>query len=157
MEIFGDFLRYLLQCTKNYIRDSHANGIQLWDTLAGDCHYVLSHPNGWEGIQQTQIRKAAVMGGLVPDTDKGASRISFVTEGEASLHFAIRHGLPTKATQVCGLLLVLMLLCCAHILIQANDGVVIVDAGGGTIDISAYARTSNAVRQTFEEIAQPQC
>ncbi|KAF9047780.1 hypothetical protein BJ165DRAFT_1468128 [Panaeolus papilionaceus] len=138
VEIFGDFLRYLLQCTKNYIRDSHANGIQLWDTLAGDCHYVLSHPNGWEGIQQTQIRKAAVMGGLVPDTDKGASRISFVTEGEASLHFAIRHGLPTKAT-------------------QANDGVVIVDAGGGTIDISAYARTSNAVRQTFEEIAQPQC
>ncbi|PPR01390.1 hypothetical protein CVT24_006228 [Panaeolus cyanescens] len=138
VDIFSDFLRYLLECTKNYIRDSHANGPQLWSSLSGDCHYVLSHPNGWEGIQQTQIRKAAVMGGLVPDTDKGASRISFVTEGEASLHFAIRHGLPTKAT-------------------QENEGVVIVDAGGGTIDISAYARTSNAIRQTFDEIAQPQC
>jgi cell division ATPase FtsA len=39
----------------------------------------------------------------------------------------------------------------------SNDGVVIVDAGGGTIDVSAYSRTSNTARQFFEGIAQPQC
>jgi hypothetical protein len=32
--------------------------------------------------------------------------------------------------------------------------VIIVDAGGGTIDFSAYARNKKKV---FEEIAEPQC
>lgn len=31
------------------------------------------------------------------------------------------------------------------------------DAGGGTIDISAYRRTSPTLSQSFEEIAAPQC
>lgn len=62
--------------------------------------FVLSHPNGWEGFQQGILRKAAVAAGLVPDNQKGHSRISFVTEGEASLHFAIRNGLPEQALEV---------------------------------------------------------
>jgi len=35
-----------------------------------------------------------------------------------------------------------------------GDGVVIVDAGGGTIDISSYSRNQ---KESFEEIAAPQC
>ena len=35
-----------------------------------------------------------------------------------------------------------------------GDGVVIVDAGGGTIDISSYSRNQKG---NFEEIAAPQC
>ncbi len=38
-----------------------------------------------------------------------------------------------------------------------GDGVVIVDAGGGTIDISSYCRNKNATKENFEEIAAPQC
>ncbi len=34
---------------------------------------------------------------------------------------------------------------------------VIVDAGGGTIDISSYYRNKNAAKENFEEIAAPQC
>lgn len=34
-----------------------------------------------------------------------------------------------------------------------EEGVLIVDAGGGTIDVSAYARQSNS----YVEIAAPQC
>jgi len=59
-----------------------------------------------------------------------------VTEGEASLHFAIRNGLPKDV-------------------MQSGEGVVIVDAGGGTIDISAYRKPKYS--KTFEEIASPQC
>jgi hypothetical protein len=40
---------------------------------------------------------------------------------------------------------------------QGNDGVVIVDAGGGTIDISAYIRKPHPFKQIFEEISVPQC
>jgi hypothetical protein len=35
--------------------------------------------------------------------------------------------------------------------------VVIVDAGDGTIDISSYCRKKNAAKDSFEEIAAPQC
>jgi hypothetical protein len=61
---------------------------------------VLSHPNGWEGKEQSQMRKAAVKAGLVPDTQAGHARISFVTEGEASLHFAIENGVLTQTMEV---------------------------------------------------------
>jgi hypothetical protein len=42
---------------------------------------------------------------------------------------------------------------------QSDRGVVIVDAGGGTIDITAYSRVSNASNDEhqFDEIAPPRC
>ena len=47
------------------------------------------------------MRLAAVLAGLVPDTASGHSRLSFVTEGEASLHFSVHNGLPAGAMKVC--------------------------------------------------------
>lgn len=61
---------------------------------------MLSHPNGWEGKEQSQMRQAAVKAKLVPDNAVGQSRISFVTEGEASLHFAIENGVLSQAMEV---------------------------------------------------------
>jgi hypothetical protein len=61
---------------------------------------VLSHPNGWEGAQQMRIRKSAIHGGLIPDTDEGKARIRFVTEGEASLHACILNGLAADVLSV---------------------------------------------------------
>jgi len=81
------------------------------------------------------MRRAAVLAGLVPDNANGHSRLSFVTEGEASLHFSVQNGLPDGA-------------------MKNGDGVVIVDAGGGTVDISSYSRHQQG---SFEEIAAPQC
>jgi len=101
-EVLGDFLKYLFECAASYIKDTHANGPDVWASVEEDIDYVLSHPNGWEGIQQTQMRQAAVQAGLIPDTTKGHARISFVTEGEASLHFSIQNGLPSGAMKVGG-------------------------------------------------------
>jgi molecular chaperone DnaK (HSP70) len=97
---------------------------------------VLSHPNGWEGAQQDKVRQAAILAGVIPDTNDGYSRLLFVTEGEASLHFAIQNGLPIGV-------------------IKDGEGVVIVDAGGGTIDISSYCK--NIGNSTFEEVSAAQC
>ena len=88
-------------CARTYIEESHANGADLWTSVEDEIQFILTHPNGWEGIQQTRFRKACVSAGLIPDTTAGRSRIAFVTEGEASLHFAIKHGLPDQATKVC--------------------------------------------------------
>ncbi|KAH6917102.1 hypothetical protein BKA70DRAFT_1367619 [Coprinopsis sp. MPI-PUGE-AT-0042] len=140
IDVMSDFLTYLFDCASKFIQDTHANGRDLWNSVQGEIDFVLSHPNGWEGFQQTQMREAIVKANLIPDTDAGHARVSFVTEGEASLHFSIENGLPAKA-------------------MDKEEGVAIVDAGGGTVDMSAYSRYRSAANEplTFKEIAPPQC
>lgn len=100
-DVFGDFLRYLYNCTKMYVQDTHLpNGDALWESVANDIQYVISHPNGWEGTQQVQMRIAAVAADLIPNTNKGHARVRFITEGEASLHFCLMHGLSTETMEV---------------------------------------------------------
>ena len=137
VEVFADFLAYLLECALRYIQDHHANGEELWDSVKDQIYFVLSHPNGWEGSQQAQMRKAAVLAKLIPDTIPGRARLSFVTEGEASLHFSVKNGLPIDV-------------------MEAGEGVAIVDAGGGTIDISSYAQNIREADKRFGEVSAPQ-
>ncbi|KAH6910168.1 hypothetical protein BKA70DRAFT_1466558 [Coprinopsis sp. MPI-PUGE-AT-0042] len=134
VRVLADFLKYLFECAQAYIQETHASGISLWESLAENIVYVFTHPNGWEGPQQSQMREAAILAGLITDDAVGKSRITFVTEGEASLHFCLNNGLAPDA-------------------LEKGDGIVIVDAGGGTIDISAYRGQSEA----FHETAIPQC
>lgn len=95
-------MRYLFDCTKTYIEETHAGGPALWASVADHIDFILSHPNGWEGVQQSQIRRAAVLAGMVPNTQSGHSRVQFVTEGEASLHFCISNDLASDVIQVIG-------------------------------------------------------
>lgn len=92
VQVFADFLKYLLECASRYIQESEVNGVSLWASVKNDIDFVLSHPNGWDGMEQEKLRSAAVLGGLVPDTPDGHARISCVSEGEASLHFIIQRG-----------------------------------------------------------------
>lgn len=135
VQVLADFMHYLHQCAKKYIEESQANGADMLRSVEHTTEFVLSHPNGWEGPQQTQIRSAAIMAGLVPDTPEGQSRICLVTEGEASLHYCLGSGLAADG-------------------FQNDEGAIIVDAGGGTIDVSAYHMTT---APSFEEIAPAEC
>ena len=104
IQIFADFMKYLRNCAKDYISETHSE--KTWTSLEGNIMYVLTHPNGWGGAQQVNMRKAAVLGGLIPDTEEGAARVSFVTEGEASLHFCLANGLAVQDDRgVCSMLL----------------------------------------------------
>lgn len=139
VDVFGDFLAYLFRCTKSFIIDTHANGQTLWHHVENSMEFVLSHPNGWEGAQQTKMRRAAVYGGLIPDTDQGRARIRFVTEGEASLHACVQSGLAADVLSN-----------------PSRHGFLVADAGGGTLDISSYAvRGTNPL--VIEEVAPPDC
>ncbi|TFK20846.1 hypothetical protein FA15DRAFT_624859 [Coprinopsis marcescibilis] len=134
VQVFGDFLRYLYDCTKEYIKDTHTNGDKILASVEDNTDVVLTQPNGWEGPQQAQMRKAAVIAGIVRNLDEAEKHVSFVTEGEASLHFCIQSGLSNEA-------------------MKKGEGTLIVDAGGGNVDLSAYRGKDNK----FEEIAIPQC
>ncbi|KAF6752177.1 hypothetical protein DFP72DRAFT_905143 [Ephemerocybe angulata] len=133
VEIFADYMSYLHSCAKKYIEETH--GATLWTSLEEDIIYVLTHPNGWGGPQQAQMRQAVVKAGLVADTDVGRSRVTFVTEGEASLHFCLTNGLAIGGD-------------------SNASSVLILDAGGGTIDLTAYSKLPYNL---YEEIAIPQC
>ena len=102
IDTFVDFMKYLCQCTRDYLQETYPNQPDLWATMERNnaIDFVLTHPNGWEGSQQSQMRQAAVRAGLVPDTDAGHTRVRFVTEGEASLHLCIQRGLTTPAMEV---------------------------------------------------------
>ncbi|TFK95586.1 hypothetical protein BDV98DRAFT_608856 [Pterulicium gracile] len=136
-EVLADFFGYLFRCARTYIQEAH-DEIR-WETLEDNIHFVFSHPNGWGGPQQKVLRKAAVLSKLIADDEAGHFRMQFVTEGEASLNYCIHQGfVPTGAsTQF------------------VSKGAIVVDAGGGTINMSAYSLLPRDMR--FEEIAESQC
>ncbi|KAF9068279.1 hypothetical protein BDP27DRAFT_1224514 [Rhodocollybia butyracea] len=136
VEILADFLQYLLSCVKSFIEETVVlYGPNLWASVQNRIIYVLSHPNDWEGLQQSYMRQAAVLAGLVSDTVNDEDRIRFVTEGEASLHFCVNNGLT----------------------IGQNEGTIVLDAGGGTIDLSAYSSSRSGDAITFQEISRSEC
>ncbi|KAG5651984.1 hypothetical protein H0H81_006726 [Sphagnurus paluster] len=99
-DVFADMLQYLYKCAHEYIQGAHLRGAELWTSLQNHTEFVLTHPNGWEGTQQAQMREAAILAGLIPNTKEGRARVHFVTEGEASLNFCVQSGLTTEAMKV---------------------------------------------------------
>ncbi|KAL1726860.1 hypothetical protein EV714DRAFT_286913 [Schizophyllum commune] len=137
-DVLTGFLAYLLFCLRTFIEETHPGGDALWTSLEDTAEFSLTHPNGWGGAQQAKMRSAALDAGLVRDHADAEDRVRFVTEGEASLHFCCHHGLVLDA-------------------MQEDDGVILVDAGGGTIDLSAYATNGSLPGATFSEIAASKC
>ena len=144
-------MRYLFHCTQKYIEDSH--GVNVWKSIENHIEFVLTHPNGWEGPQQKQIRRAATLAGLVSGSPEGQDRVHLLTEGEASLHFCVSSILVSEGMSK------------MPIISPENPGqeeeqphqrgVVVIDAGGGTIDLSAYSMRLSPV--SFEEVAPAEC
>ena len=99
VDILADFLHYLVKCAQTFIEGIDPKNVDLWSSFKEDIDFVISYPNGWEE-QQAQIRKAAVLAGLIPDNQSGQDRIAFVPEAEASLHFISYNGLLSRFFQV---------------------------------------------------------
>ncbi|KAG7091412.1 hypothetical protein E1B28_010449 [Marasmius oreades] len=138
-DVVADFYRFLFECSKQYITETVPDQ-SFWSSVESDVIFVLSHPNGWEGRQQNCLHTAAVKAGLIPDTPSGNDRLHLVTEGEACFHFCVNDVL-------------------SKIVIPNVDCVIIVDAGGGTVDISTYVTPDGStVSETkdIEEVTTPQ-
>ncbi|KIK93923.1 hypothetical protein PAXRUDRAFT_785589 [Paxillus rubicundulus Ve08.2h10] len=154
VQVLGDFMRYLFTCARTYIVESHANGASLWRSVENSIEFVLTHPNGWEGLQQQQIRQAAELAGLIPSGSEHQARIHLLTEGEASLHFCVNNVLASE------FLSNLPIACSDEFEEEVEEpehqGVIIIDAGGGTVDLSAYSMKLSP-STSFEEIAPAEC
>jgi len=98
VDVFADFMRYLFDSTEALFRSSEPN--VKWDSIT-TIELVLTHPNGWKGPQQGQLRIAAVKAGLIQDTPADHARVHFVTEGEASFSFCATNTQAGENLKVC--------------------------------------------------------
>ena len=57
-------------------KNPNKNGCELWISVQDQ---ILSRPNGLKGTQQNEMRRAATLAGLIPNTTAGHARLSFVT------------------------------------------------------------------------------
>ena len=136
VDVLTDFIKYLFEpCTKTYICEHYL--AFPWSSVEDSIEYIFTHPNGWEGVQHLYLR-AIERAGLIPSTPEGRSRVHMLTEGEASLHFCVANLLNVETSTQ-----------------SAPQGVVIIDAGGATIDLSMFSMTSNPI--SCEEIAPADC
>lgn len=137
IDVFGDFLEYLFSCARRFITQARANGASQWESVGSRIDFILGHPNGWEGLQQSKMRQALVSAKLVTDSLADQSRVQFVSEGEASLHYCLDGGLAADA-------------------IKVDSKVLIIDAGEGTVDLSTYTFVSTSPI-TVHEVTAPDC
>lgn len=154
VQIHADFMRYLFACARSFIVESHASGAPMWKSMENDIEFILTYPNGWNGLQQQQMRCAAEIAELVSGADEQASRIHLLAEGEASLHFCI-HELASDPSLEC-------LTANADALEESagggseHQGVTIIDAGEGIVELSAYCVELSTPRK-FKEITPAKC
>lgn len=96
--VLSDFLEYLNDCARHYIQQVHPGvGTSIWSGT--EIHYILPHPNGWEGSQKALMKQAAEKAGLI--TPNGRNQLTFIAEGEACLHRAISgKGFMSKSIRV---------------------------------------------------------
>ena len=155
VQVLSDFMKYLFKCARNYIVESHASGASMWRSLESQIEFILTHPNRWEGPQQLQIRRAAELAALIPAGEGAQSRLHLLTEGEAILYFCMATTILASDT-----LSKIPILCSddsdKHLTEEDCQGVAIIDAGVGTVDMSLYSMTF-VPSLSVEEIAPAEC
>ena len=136
-DVLSDFLQYLYDCTREFIEDAHPDGVLLWKSLHEDAQFVISHPTNWGGQQHHVLRECMVQSGLLPDPS--SSRLAFVSEGEANLHYITRHRHELGLNGDVGWIDTRSFhRLCSHSYTQGGAGILVLDAGAGTIDIGSY-------------------
>ncbi|KAG8717654.1 hypothetical protein FRC11_003719, partial [Ceratobasidium sp. 423] len=118
-QIYSDFLGYLLKHTRAFFEERIIDGRQIWGRYSPTMEVVIAHPNGWGIREQAFLRAAAVAAGF-STTDQASSKVRFVTEAEASVHFCIHH---TNLGSV----------------LKPGTKFGVCDAGGSTVDTTLYS------------------
>jgi hypothetical protein len=135
--IYADFFGYLFRHTRTFFQDRELDGENLWGKLQGSIQFVIAHPNGWGAYEQDFLRRAAVAGGLVPQSEARA-RVAVVSEAEASVHYVMLHA-DTESR------------------LRPDVNFVVCDAGGSTVDTTVYTVTQTDPVLELKEVRSSAC
>jgi len=138
--VYADFLEYIFRHAREFIDNSTLDAIgrgSLWNRLKDNFVVIMAIPNGWDGTQQAFLREAVVSAGILP-FNHDYNRLQFVSESEASVHFALNH---------------------ANIGQWLREGttVAVCDAGGSTVDTTVYRCISPVPNLKLEEVTSSEC
>jgi hypothetical protein len=136
-QIYAHLLGYLFDHARDFFKNNTVDGSRIWQRLGEKCTVILATPNGWDTTQQAFLRSAAILGGLLPE-DFAEDRLKFVTEGEASVHYALEYSQSSA---------------------WLRKGVVfaVTDAGGSTVDSTLYECKETLPKMVLEEVCASEC
>lgn len=86
--IYTDFLGYIMIHTRKFFHEHVLDGKNIWTKYASSMYIVFAYPNGWGTPEIAFLRNAAIEAGYSSAQD-AYSRIRFVTEAEASVHYCL--------------------------------------------------------------------
>ncbi|KAG8797751.1 hypothetical protein FRC17_007656, partial [Serendipita sp. 399] len=88
--VFSDLIRYIFEKFQAFFELNTPNGSAVWSRLSSSIAIILPHPSVWDTQQQSFLKQAAQLAGIVQSEDDARLRIEFVTEDEASIHYSLR-------------------------------------------------------------------
>ncbi|KAG8837726.1 hypothetical protein FRC18_008228 [Serendipita sp. 400] len=135
--IYSDFLKYLFDHTERFFVNNTPGGRNIWDRLRRKIAIILATPNGWDTRQQIFMRDALVSAGIV-GTSEADDQVDYITEGEASVHYALAHS-QSKSWLKKGVIFA------------------VTDAGGSTVDGTLYQCKEHTPRLVLEEVRASEC
>jgi hypothetical protein len=128
-------MKYLMVHTQAFFETTTPDGAEIWERVRDAIVIVLATPNAWGMREQTTLRKAAIMALLV--TEEHASQlVQFVTEAEASVHYAIAQHDTTW--------------------LDHNTVFGVIDCGGSTVDTTIY-RCESTNPLSLREMCPNEC
>lgn len=136
-KVYADFLGYMFERTHEFFIGTMPAGSRVWERLQAEIVVVLATPNGWDSAQQSFLRAAAIQAGFVNESNAD-SRLDFVTEGEASVHYALAHS-QSKTWLRPGVMFA------------------VTDAGGSTVDSTLYECKALQPKLVLEEVCASEC
>ncbi|KAG8826100.1 hypothetical protein FRC19_009707 [Serendipita sp. 401] len=136
-DIYTSFMAYVYKTTEDFFTNRTPNGRRIWDRLKDRNIIILCTPNGWGTNEQDFMRDAAIAAGIL-SAHEVDDRLEFVTEGEASVHYALAY---TKSDTW----------------VKKDVMFAVVDAGGSTVDSTLYICKSNLPRITLKRVCDSEC
>ncbi|KZW00534.1 hypothetical protein EXIGLDRAFT_639271 [Exidia glandulosa HHB12029] len=136
-QIYSDFIKYIFDHACEFFQSSSHDGETIFNRLKSTFTIVCATPNGWDIVQQSFLRDAFVMAGVLPQ-GHDRDRLQFVTEAEASVHFALEHSDGDRWLTV-------------------GTNFSVLDAGGSTVDTTMYRCTELTPKLKLEEVTSSEC
>jgi hypothetical protein len=136
-QVYVTFLAYLFSATRSFFESNTPNGTEIWKRLADRNVIVFTTPNGWDTTQHLFLQEIAVDAKLISQ-EYVEERLEFVTEGEASVHYAL-----AKTHRQTWL--------------KSHSLFAVVDAGGSTVDSTLYECKALTPRLVLEEVHASEC
>jgi len=101
VDLLGEFMRYLFECSRTHIRRAQPDGAEVWEATEHKIEFVLTCPDHWTSDQKARLLEAALLAKFVPDTVEGRSRIHLVTDNDARLAFCLQTEWSAAVLEVC--------------------------------------------------------